>query len=442
MQRPLEDFLRALRASDVLVSTAESIDAHRAVVEVGFADRDVLRDALCVTLAKTAEEVARFERCFDTFFSRDPFPLSTQDRPSDGDRSDTLAQMLLNGDVAGLAQAMEAAGADAGAGDIQLRAQQNLIVRRMLDGMGLREVEARIGALSEAAAAEDRETAQRLADGRRELFVQANRFVERQARLKTGQTARRLRESILARQAFSSVEPEDFRAMEALVKRMAKRLASRYARRRRLARVGRLNIRRTIARSMAHGGVPFEIVWKARTIHRPKIAVLCDVSRSVASAAQFLLLFLYSLNEVVERLDAFAFSDRAVCVNDLLEDETVDDAITLILDRIGLRPTSYGAALEDFTALMGNGLDRRTTVIILGDGRSNFSDPRLDLMRAITERSRAVIWLNPEPETYWDQGDSRMDAYRRFCTVAKTCHTLSVLERIIDDVLRTYLPRT
>ena len=85
-----------------------------------------------------------------------------------------------------------------------------------------------------------------------------------------------------------------------------------------------------------------------RTIHKPKIAVICDVSRSVAAAAQFLLLFLYSLNEAVERLDAFAFSDRAICVNDLLDDETVDDAITLILRRIGLRPTNYGAALEDF----------------------------------------------------------------------------------------------
>ena len=110
--------------------------------------------------------------------------------------------------------------------------------------------------------------------------------------------------------------------------------------------------------------------------------------------------------------------------------------------RIGLRPTNYGAALEDFDVLMGRKLDRRTTVIVLGDERSNFSDPRLDLMRRISEKARAVIWLNPEPETYWGQGDSRMDAYRRFCTIAKTCNTLRRLERIIDEVLRTYLPRS
>ena len=86
-------------------------------------------------------------------------------------------------------------------------------------------------------------------------------------------------------------------------------------------------------------------------------------------------------------------------------------------------------------------LDRRTTVIMLGDGRSNYANPRLDIMRDIELRSRAVIWLNPEPESYWGSGDSEMPRYRRFCHVAKTCNTLKQLERIIDDVLRTYVPK-
>jgi uncharacterized protein with von Willebrand factor type A (vWA) domain len=129
--------------------------------------------------------------------------------------------------------------------------------------------------------------------------------------------------------------------------------------------------------------------------------VLCDVSRSVASAAQFLLLFLHSLNEVVERLDAYAFSDHAVCVNDLLNEASVDDAAALILDRVGFRSTDYGRALADVMAqngAYGGGarLDRRTTVIILGDGRSNHAEPRLDILRAMSQRARAVIWLNPE----------------------------------------------
>jgi hypothetical protein len=312
------------------------------------------------------------------------------------------------------------------------------MVRRMLDEMGLRDLEARLGALGEA----DAEEAAQLAGLRAELFAQANRFVERQARLHTSTTARRLREAVLSQQSLTAIEPQDVAAMQVLVRRMARRLASRYARKRRHSRVGRFDVRKTVSRAMAHGGVPFEVVWKSRTLHKPKIAVLCDVSRSVAAAAQFLLLFLHSLNEVVERLDAYAFSDRAVCVNDVLDAEDVDAAIPVILGRIGLRPTNYGAALEDFLALQGERLDRRTTVIVLGDGRANFSDPRLDLMRSISDRARAVIWLNPEPQTYWALGDSRMEDYRRFCTVAKTCRTLHQLERIIEDALRLYLPRT
>jgi uncharacterized protein with von Willebrand factor type A (vWA) domain len=248
-----------------------------------------------------------------------------------------------------------------------------------------------------------------------------------------------MRESILSRQRLTDVDPEDLRAMEAVVRRMARRLATKYSHKRHRARRGKLDVRRTVRRSLGYGGVPFDIVWKRETVDKPKIAVLCDVSRSVAAAAQFLLLFLYSLNEVVERLDAYAFSDRAVSVNDLLKEETVDDAITLILERVGFRPTDYGRSLEAFFEAQGTKLDRRTTVIVLGDGRTNYAEPRLDLMRAISERARSVIWLNPEPETYWNQGDSKAADYSRFCTVAKPCNSLAELERIIEDVLRTYI---
>jgi hypothetical protein len=168
---------------------------------------------------------------------------------------------------------------------------------------------------------------------------------------------------------------------------------------------------------------------------------MCDVSGSVAQAAHFLLLFLYSLNEVVERLDAFAFSNRLVAVGDILNDEAVSDAIASVIKRIGMRSTDYGLALEDFCAIELAKIDRRTTVIILGDGRTNYVNPRLDLMRSISERARAVIWLNPEPESLWARGDSEMERYRRFCNVAKSCNSLAELERIIEDVLRTYMPR-
>jgi hypothetical protein len=445
MQRTLENFLRALRASDVRVSPAEAIDAHRAVEAVGYANRELFRDALCATLAKSPEEVDRFETCFDTFFRRDEIhlpPPSKAEGPAaaDGARSE-LGQMLLSNDIAGLEQAMELAGERAGAADIRLSSQRNLIARRMLNEMGLQALDRSIGEAQRREDEASQALAKRLAAGRDTLFEEAGRYVARQHDLYAKESARKLREELLAEEKLTAVDPNEMATMHALVRRMAKRLASQYSRQQHRARRGQLDVRKTLRRSMPHGGVPFEIHWKTKKIERPKIVALCDVSGSVQAAAQFLLLFLYSLNEAVERMDGFAFSDRLVPVGDLLDNEEADVAIAAVLKRIGMRSTDYGVALQDFCDLHLSKLDSRTTVIILGDGRTNYVDPRVDLMRMINDRARAVIWLNPEPETFWTRGDSEMERYRRFCHVVKTCNTLGSLERIIDDVLRTYLPK-
>jgi uncharacterized protein with von Willebrand factor type A (vWA) domain len=436
----MEAFLRALRAADVRVSPAEAIDAHQAADVTGYADRELFRDALCTTLAKTADEVERFERCFDTFFARDDLTelAAHEDAPPELAEASPLAQMLLEGDVAALAQEMEAAAERAGAAGIRLSSQRRLLTRRLLDEMGLRGVESLI---TEAREGGDRELADRLGQKRAALFEEAKRFVERQHSLYAADSGRKLREDILAQERLTQIDPRELSAMQSVVRRMAKRLASRYARRQRRAKLGQLDIRRTLRKAMPHEGIPFDIVWKTKKIDRPKIAALCDVSGSVVNVSQFLLLFLYSLNEVVERLDAFAFSNKLAAVGEILDTETAEAAIAKVIKTIGMRSTDYGQAFEDFAELHLDRLDRHTTVIILGDGRTNYVEPRVDILRQINERARAVIWLNPEPETFWSRGDSEMERYRRFCHVAKPCNTLAELERIIDDVLRASLPK-
>jgi uncharacterized protein with von Willebrand factor type A (vWA) domain len=449
MQRTLEQFIRALRAVDVRVSPAEAIDAHRAVESVGYGDRELFRNALCTTVAKSYDEVERFEACFDAFFHRDEFHLppsfdDAEPRPElpPSDEADAaLAQMLLAGDIAGLEQTLELAGDRAGAGDIRLSSQRNLISRRVLNEMGLSGLDRMISRAQQREDAAGKALARRLAEGRVALVDEANRYVDRQHELYAKETGRKLREELLAEEKLTAVDPTEMGAMQTLVRRMAKKLASQYSRQQHRAKRGQLDVRKTLRRSMPHGGIPFEIVWKTKKIERPKIVALCDVSGSVAAAAQFLLLFLYSLNEVVERMDGFAFSDRLVPVGDILNEEEADVAIAAVLKRIGLRSTDYGVALEDFCNLHLTKIDKRTTLIILGDGRTNYVDPRLDLMRTIADRARAVIWLNPEQESFWTRGDSEMERYRRFCHVVKTCNSLNDLERIIDDVLRTYLPK-
>lgn len=444
MQHTLEQFFRALRAAEVPVSPAEAIDASRALAEVGFADKALTKDALCATLAKSADEAERFDAVFEAFFARDAIsaPEASRGEPEDLEQAggSELAQALLEGDAPALQQAMEAAAGRAGVQEIRLTTQRSRMTRRLLEEMGLEEIEAIIASARRRG---DQGLADRLEAGRQSLFDQARAFVDRQNDLYAAPAMRGLREERLIRKAINAdggVDPVDYAIMRQLVRKMARRLAAKYSRRRRAAQVGHLDVRKTLRRSVAYGGVPFDIAWKVKKVDKPSIVVMCDVSKSVAAAAQFLLTFLYSLNEVVERLDAFAFSGRLIPVGDILDENSVERAIFQVLQEIGFQSTDYGQALADFCDSHLDSLDRKTTVIILGDGRSNFADPRLDLMRQIHDRSRAVIWLNPEPPSYWGQGDSVMDRYARFCHVARQCATLEQLEHVIEDVLRSYVP--
>jgi len=335
---------------------------------------------------------------------------------------------------------MEQAAREVGAMNIRYVTQRGLLVRRILDRMGLRELEAAIRALNQGEEGPDSgDVARELSEMRQDLFVEARRFLDRLYELYARPYGEQLREEFLAETALSAVEQRDFERMQKLVRKMAKKLATRYNRRRKRTRRGVLDVRRTLRRNMAHDGIPFETVWKQTKIERPRVVVICDVSRSVAAAARFLLLFLYSLSEVIKTLRAFAFSDHLTEISEIIEEKDVEMGILEILDKIGFRPTDYGQSFADFEEEYSDAVDRQTTVIILGDGRSNHNEPRVDLMRWMHDRAKSVIWLNPEPESFWGTGDSEMLRYLPLCHVAKQCRTVQDLERIIDDVLKSYI---
>ena len=445
--KPLADFIRALRAAEVRISVAEAIEAHQVAATIGYRDRGLLRDALGLTVAKTVAEKTRFESVFERFFDRQ-MPTadgrqddsqSAKERPADHPEAadmPALAEMLLSGDQSQLAAAMEAAAAAIGVGNIQSFMQRGILGRRMLEEMGLRDVEQMISALNAAPDQGGGGMATALEAGRQQLLSDARAFVERQFQLHGRPASEQLREQFLESRSLASIDRRDMARANALVRRMARKLASRHLRRQHRARRGQLDVRRTLRVNMAHDAVPFQTVWKQRKVDKPKIVVICDVSRSVAAAAQFLLMFLYNLNDVIADIRAFAFSSHLIDVGDILDDHGVDEAIPKVLEVIGFRPTDYGQALVDLNKQHADAIDRRTTVIVLGDGRSNYANPRVDLLRQVHDRAQRLVWLNTEPESYWGLGDSEMLRYRPFCHVARTCATLRDLERVIDEVLR------
>jgi uncharacterized protein len=446
---PLRQFLQAARSAGIRVSAAEGIDAARAVQMVGFADRTALKDTLGLVLAKTPDEKNLFSECFDLYFKRDALTQDGGDitpdhlaPPTQGGASgegtgsgggSSLSQMLTDDDRVGLATAMEEAARESGIQNIRFFTQKNLYARRILDRMGLRQVERNIDALRKDGAAA---AADRLENRIEALRDQARDLVERNLLLFARGETEKFREELLKSARLSNLERRDLDRMRILVRAMAKRLAARYAKTRRRRLRGQLDVRRTLRRNMAWGGVPFITVWKQKRIEKPRVMVLCDVSGSVAAMAQFLLMFLYALNEALRDIRSFAFASSLIEVSDILEAEPIEAAIAKIMHLIGFGSSNYGNSLADFEDGWMQHVSNKTTIIILGDARGNRTDPRTEVMQRMSQRAKRVIWLNPEYRSAWGTGDSDMFRYAPYCHVVTVCNTLRHLEHVVTDLLK------
>jgi uncharacterized protein with von Willebrand factor type A (vWA) domain len=432
------------------VSAAEGIDAARTVQVIGFDDRAALKDSLSLVLAKTPDEKHLFDECFDLYFKRDGFTAEEDAAAGDpqqpsmqqggfggegtgGSGGTSLSQMLLEDNRAALAAAMEEAARESGLQNIRFFTQKNLYARRILDRMGLRQVERDIEAMRKDGAAA---TADRLENRIEYLRDQARDLVERNLLLFARGDTEKFREELLKSARLSNLERRDLERMRVLVRAMAKRLAARYAKTRRRRLRGQLDVRRTIRRNMGWGGVPFITVWKQKRIEKPRVMVLCDVSGSVAAMAQFLLMFLYALNEALSDIRSFAFSGSLIEVSDILAAEPVETAIAKIMQMIGFGSSNYGNSLADFEDGWMPLVSNKTTVIILGDARGNRTDPRSDIMQRLSQRAKRIIWLNPEFRSAWGTGDSDMFRYAAYCNVVTVCNTLRHLERVVTDLLK------
>jgi uncharacterized protein with von Willebrand factor type A (vWA) domain len=453
---PLRRFLQVARGAGLRVSAAEGIDAARAVEFVGFHDRAVLKDTLSLVLAKTPDEKGLFDECFDLYFRREEFASADEQEPAPpssapppgggpmqgGDSAGgmgggSLGQMLAEDDRAGLAAAMEDAAREAGLENIRFFTQKNLYARRILDRMGLRALEREMEALRQSGTPEGAGRATFLEGKVEALRDQVRDFVERHLVLFARGETEKFREELLKSTRLSNLERRDLERMRVLVRAMAKRLAARYAKTRRRRLRGQLDTRRTLRRNMGWGGVPFITVWKQKRIEKPRVMVLCDVSGSVAAMAQFLLMFLYALNEALSDIRSFAFAGSLVEVSEILEKEEIESAIGKIMQMIGYGSSNYGNSFADFEDGWGSQITNKTTIIILGDARGNRTDPRTDIVARMSERAKRVIWLNPEYRSAWGTGDSDMFRYAPYCNLVTVCNTLRHLERVITDLLES-----
>ncbi len=463
MERTFTNFLKALRGADVPVSVADTLDALEVAKLVGWEDRNLLKTSLSFALAKSEEEKYAFSDTFEDFFRADSFRNQEDDdderqNPAGGNSDDAdseLAKMLMEDDQTGLALSMEQAAAAIRVENIRFFTQRGLYVQRIINEMGLQELDSQISELGHMMQGEGmpgggggmpgegdgsgggQGMRQQLQEGRSYLFEQVRDFVELQLQLHGSATSKELKEDRLRRSRLGNLDRRDQEEMRKIVDKIAKRLVALYARKRKIRDRGHLDVRRTMRKNYANDGILFELEWKMCKIDKPKVMAICDVSGSVASVARFLLQFLYALHDALSGVRTFAFSGKLIETSDFFERHLVDEAVNKVMNAVGYMPTDYGQSLSDFREGWLDAIDKRTTIIFLGDARSNYTDPRADIMKEIYERSKRVIFLNPEPPPLWGTGDSETRRYRPYTHVMKECSTLNHLERLVEDLLES-----
>ena len=497
MERTLTNFIRSLRTAEVRVSTAETLDAINTVELVGYENREFLKHSLSLVLPKTADEKETFNACFDQFFAyndvRGERGESADDHEGEGgeeadentgegegegggtggerqpgqpasgkkkskskpnnnlyeeeeeedlgpgemaEAQSALGKLLMADSRVDLGMEMAAAGEAANVREIQIFTQKGLYTRRIMDAMGLADLNREITDLKEMEFAPSRRLGQELKRRRDFLREQVRDYVERQFLLNADVSGKKLREELLRKVKLSNVEHRNFRLIQEMVYKMAKRLTTLHSRRKKVFKKGQLNVPRTLRHNMSYDGAIFDLRWKSVKIDRPKVFAVCDVSGSVAAYARFMLMFLYSLDEVMPKVRSFAFSSDLAEVTELFMRNHIEDAIAKVLRDFSGGSTDYGQAFIDFKRHCLDDVDNRTTVIILGDARNNYGDAHAEILKEMYDRSKRVIWLNPESRLSWNTGDSEMRKYQAYSHQVEECNSLMHLERVVGNLLK------
>src|SRR5918992_547888 len=433
-----------LRNEGVAVGTSELLDAFDALREVGWEEREDFREALGATLAKSQEDRRVFELVFDRFFFRAPEREAIDrglkeerfeagagaDRVDLEDLRSRIADAIREGsdgemrDTARLAIAAFGRQGE-GSGVIGVDVQR---IRRTLGLRGEPTGQAQ-GSPDPDAVPRDR-----LREFERHLRRELERdMIERTESLPPAKPLNELN------RALPSAPLQDLAAVHRVVAQLKRRLATHGREQRGRRRAAVVDVRRTMRASLETGGVPLRLRYRPRRPRRPELYVLCDVSTSVTSASVFFLSVLHALHDNFRKLRSFVFIERISEVTDTFERERdfrrISDRISReggVADVSGY--TDYGRVWLEFLEQIVDDLGPRSTVIVLGDARTNGREPHAEVFANVCERAGRAFWLNPEPRLYWNYGDSVMAAYERHCDGAFECWTTRHLENFVNVV--------
>ena len=471
MQHKIIEFTNLLRKSGIRVSVAEAIDAFNALDELSLGDREVFRDALRSSMVKRGDEIATYDELFDLYWSgfydnlKNAFgdmegdlgemgidleqllaQLAEMMENMDGDLDlGELAKAMLTQDLSQLENMIRQAAEQAGTDRIENMLQVGFFSRRTTEQLGMEGAGQELEALMERMRAQGMgdEAIAQMQELIRKLMETVRRtvrnFTERELQQQNHNYMEKFRREMLTEKSFYHLTEDEILRMREVVTRLAQRIKNILSVRKKRLKRGKLDLHQTLRRNMAHGGIPFEVVYKTRRKDRPKLVIMCDVSSSVANVSRFMLQFMYSLQEAFTKIRCYVFVAELGEVTDVFHDADISGAVEKALDggdviNVYTR-SNFGFAFHEFWKNHLSAIDNKTTVIILGDARNNYNDARAWCVRDIQNKAKNLVWLNPESPSAWGFGDSVMDRYLPYCDVVEECRNLRQLSKVVDQIV-------
>jgi len=463
----LTGFVGELRAAGLPVGLTESLDAVQAVGQVPLEDREAFRLALAATLVKSQAHRPAFDTLFEIWFSpgrhaaegEDPQQAGTggagpaaggQDQAGGAEMGpEELAELLEEALRRADRSMMQAVARHAVTRYAGMQAGRPVggtyYLYRTLRHLGLEGVVERLLAAAQAdaggglTALEERLSREELEERARRLRAEVEAEIRRRLVADRGRQAmaRMMRRPLPEDIDFMHATGDELDALRRAVYPLTRKLAVRLARRRRHGRRGPLDFRSTMRHSLSYGGVPAEPRFRHPRISKPEIMVIADISGSVAAFARFTLQLVYAISSQFSKVRSFVFIDAVDEVTAMFEGA---DDIAEAVRRVNTEAdvvwadghSDYGHAFEQFWARWGTEVGPRTSVILLGDARNNYHAAQAWVVAELASRARRLYWLNPEPRSYWDTGDSIVSQYSVHCDGAFECRNLRQLERVVE----------
>lgn len=443
MDNSVIEFISRLRIAGLQISPGEAADCLNAFAIVS--DKVLERkNVMLATLVKRAVDMPVFEKVYAMYYGKDPHP--EQDKTSDGNEQQSNKKNNWKDLFENLKQKNELAlsemvnNAVDSLGELKEHDAQNFnsLVRRSQIALEWFMAENQMERAYWTMPYDEWLEAKEQFDALKEKVEEAVRKkIEDQ--LGTRGQEELLKQMNWKEKDFGDLQDEELLEMEHRVILLGKRLASRISRRRKLGKKGIIDMRRLLKKAVSSpGGIPHEFNFLKRKQAKPKLAVLCDISGSVARYSRFMLLMMYILTNRFKKIKAYVFVDGISEITSALLENDWEDAFNKIYRESKCSNTGYsdyGKAFERFNKQYLGDIDNKTNIVILGDARNNWFPSGVDEFIVLSEKAKAIVWLNPQAKDMWDKDDSIIATYARYTSAVEECRNLEHLEAIVKKIL-------